>query len=54
MPNYDIKQIINALESTYGESFLQTITMQLHKTIDADFTFITRIDAGRYVSETLA
>jgi signal transduction histidine kinase len=54
MPNYDIKQIINALESTYGESFLQTITMQLHKTIDADFTFITRIDSGRYVSETLA
>lgn len=53
MPVFDIKDIIKSLEATYGESFLQTITMQLHKTIDADFTFITRINIDRYVSETL-
>ena len=46
-------EIIGALKSKTGDEFLAEITMQLHKVIKADYTFIARIDLEKYVSKTL-
>ncbi|MFY8350512.1 ATP-binding protein [Pseudoalteromonas sp. SSM20] len=54
MLNFDIDNIITSLKSTYGKDFLDTITMQLHKSIGAQFTFIAKLDTERNVSKTMS
>ncbi|CCQ12580.1 Signal transduction histidine kinase regulating C4-dicarboxylate transport system-like protein [Pseudoalteromonas luteoviolacea B = ATCC 29581] len=51
---FDIKEIITALKSSYGKGFLDTITMQLHHAIHADFTFIARLNSAENTSKTLS
>lgn len=54
MQHFDIDKIIVSLKSTYGKDFLDTITMQLHQAIGAQFTFIAKLDKARFVSETVS
>jgi len=54
MQNFDIGKIISSLKSSYGKDFLDTITMQLHKSIGSQFTFIAKLDKARFVSQTLS
>ena len=54
MQHFDIDKIIVALKSTYGKDFLDTITMQLHQAIGAQFTFIAKLNRQRFVSETVS
>lgn len=54
MNTFKIDEIIQSLKSTYGKDFLDTITMQLHQSIGAQFTFIAKLDHARYVSKTLS
>ncbi|GEA13534.1 GAF domain-containing sensor histidine kinase [Alteromonas sp. KUL49] len=54
MNTFKIDEIIQSLKSTYGKDFLDTITMQLHQSIGAQFTFIAKLDQARYVSRTLS
>ena len=54
MQPFDISQIIVSLKSSYGKDFLDSITMQLHKAIGAQYTFIARIDEQAGVSRTLS
>ncbi|WP_448565002.1 sensor histidine kinase [Thalassotalea ganghwensis] len=49
-----ISTILTTLKSSYGEELLNTLTMQLHNIIGADYTFIARIDAKRHVSTTIS
>ena len=55
MPNYDhiLPEIINSLKSTSGEAFFNTLTLQLHKHIGADYTLIARLDPDKYHSTTI-
>lgn len=54
MFRFEIDKIIKSLKSSYGKDFLDTITMQLHKTIGAQYTFIAKLDKERFVSQTLS
>ncbi|MEC8327747.1 MAG: HAMP domain-containing sensor histidine kinase [Pseudomonadota bacterium] len=54
MIHFNIDKIITSLKSSYGKDFLDTITMQLHKSIGAQFTFIAKLDAIRNVSQTMS
>ncbi|NVK25623.1 MAG: sensor histidine kinase [Gammaproteobacteria bacterium] len=54
MQQFNISNIIQSLKTSYGKDFLDTITMQLHKSIGAQFTFIARLDREQYVSKTLS
>lgn len=54
MQPFDLGKIITALKSTYGKDFLDTITMQLHRSIGAQFTFIAKLDESRTISQTLS
>lgn len=39
-----LHRIISELKNTSGDEFFNTITLQLDKVIQADYTFIARID----------
>ena len=54
MRRFDIDTIISALKSSYGKDFLDTITMQLHRAIGAQYTFIAKLDRDRQVSQTMS
>ncbi|WP_052446083.1 putative bifunctional diguanylate cyclase/phosphodiesterase [Aeromonas fluvialis] len=54
MKEFDIKKIIKSLKNAYGEEFISSITMQLHKLIDADYTFVAKLDLNRRVSQTIS
>ncbi|WP_372770662.1 ATP-binding protein [Pseudoalteromonas sp.] len=54
MLNFNIDKIITSLKSTYGKDFLDTITMQLHRSIGSQFTFIAKLDIERNVSKTMS
>lgn len=49
-----LRSIIEGVSNNYGKAFFDTITLKMHEVIGADFTFIARIDAGEYVSRTIA
>lgn len=49
-----ISHIIAKLTNTSGGEFFNTLTMQLHEVIGADYTFIARIDEVRHVSTTIS
>ncbi len=54
MQQFNIGNIITSLKSSYGKDFLDTITMQLHQAISAQYTFIAKLDKERSVSQTLS
>ena len=54
MQQFNIGKIISSLKSSYGRDFLDTITMQLHQAIGAQYTFIAKVDTERAVSQTLS
>ncbi len=49
-----LRRIIEGVANTRGEAFFQAIVLQLSQAIDADFTFIARLDRQAYTSTTLA
>lgn len=49
-----IRNIIEAVSNTYGDDFLNAITLALHKVIGADYTFIAELDTDKYTSKTIA
>lgn len=55
MSNYEhiLPEIINSLKSTSGEDFFNTLTLQLHKHIKADYTLIARLNQGNHSSKTI-
>lgn len=53
MVSFKLDTIIKSLKSSYGEDFLNTITMQLHTAIDAQYTFIAKLDKTKNVSRTV-
>ncbi|MGB2741323.1 MAG: HAMP domain-containing sensor histidine kinase [Cognaticolwellia sp.] len=49
-----LPDIIKSLSSTYGNAFFNELTLQLNKFIDADYTFIARLDAEKNTSKTIS
>ena len=49
-----LSQIISELNITSGDEFFNTLTLQLHKVIGADYTFIARLDKEKNVSRTIS
>lgn len=49
-----ISHIIAKLTNTSGDEFFNTLTLQLHEVIGADYTFIARIDEERHISTTIS
>jgi len=56
MSDYEkiLPEIINSLKSTSGEDFFNTLTLQLHKHIGADYTLIARLDKEGFSSKTIS
>lgn len=56
MQNFDenLTKIIKSLKSSYGTEFFNSLTLQLHQLIGADYTFIARLDKERAVSQTIS
>ena len=50
----NLAQIIKSLKSSYGSDFFDSLTLQLHQLIGADYTFIAKLDKARYVSQTIS
>ena len=46
--------VIRSLKMSYGSEFFSSLTLQLHNIIEADFTFIARINRSRNVSRSIA
>ena len=49
-----LHRIISELKNTSGDEFFNTITLQLDKVIQADYTFIARIDQQKHSSRTIS
>lgn len=54
MQGFNIEKVIQELRSSYGKNFLDNITMQLHRSIDAQYTFIAKLDREKAISKTLS
>lgn len=50
----NLSRIIQSLKSSYGVDFFNSLTLQLHQLINADYTFIAKIDKEKYVSRTIS
>jgi len=50
----NLTHIIKSLKSSYGIEFFNSLTLQLHQLIGADYTFIAKIDKQRYISQTIS
>ena len=50
----DVQQVIEAVSNTYGDDFLNAITLALHKIVKADYTFISALDKDKPISKTIA
>lgn len=48
-----LPRIIKSLKATHGSDFFNSLTIQLDKTIGADYTFIAKLDREKYVSRTI-
>lgn len=46
--------VIRSLKMSYGQEFFNSLALQLHSIIEADFTFIAELDLSRNVSKTIA
>jgi len=55
MSDYEhiLPEIISSLKSASGDEFFSTLTLQLHKHIGADYTFIARLDQQSYSARTI-
>lgn len=51
---HSLQKIIEGVSNFTGENFLNHITQQLSDVIQADYTFIARLDTDKYVSITMA
>ncbi len=49
-----LRNIIEGVSNNFGKEFFDTITLKLHEAIQADFTFIARIDLEAGMSRTIA
>lgn len=49
-----LSKIIAELKTTSGDEFFNTMTLQLNKVINADYTFIARLDRERHISKTIS
>lgn len=49
-----LPDIIKSLSSTYGSAFFNELTLQLNRFIDADYTFIARLDSAQKISKTIS
>jgi two-component system NtrC family sensor kinase len=49
-----LRNIIEGVSNNYGKAFFDTITIKLHESIGADFTFIARLDLDASVSRTVS
>ena len=49
-----LPDIIKSLSSTYGSAFFNELTLQLNKFIDADYTFIAKLDTEKNISKTIS
>jgi GAF domain-containing protein len=49
-----LRDIIAKISNSYGENFFNTITLELHNIIQADYTFIARLDIDNYSSKTIS
>lgn len=49
-----LSEIIEAVSNTYGNEFLDRITLKLASTIQADYTFIAIFDKEKYESKTIS
>ncbi|PKI16356.1 GAF domain-containing sensor histidine kinase [Colwellia sp. 12G3] len=47
-----IKEIVEAVSNSYGDEFFTKLTLALHKVINADYTFIARINAQEFSCKT--
>ena len=55
MRDFDsIINVIRSLKMSYGQAFFVSLTSQLHKIIESDFTFIAELDLDSNVSKTIA
>ena len=50
----NLTSVIKSLKSSYGLAFFNNLTLQLHQLINADYTFIAKIDKERYISQTIS
>lgn len=48
-----LKDIIQGVSNNYGKRFFDVITQKLDQVIEADYTFIARLDRDAYVSRTV-
>mgnify|MGYP000117589114 CR=1 FL=1 len=49
-----LRRIIEGVSNTRGEDFFNAISLQLNDAIEADYTFIARLDPEAYMSRTIA
>lgn len=49
-----LSKIISELKNTSGDDFFHTMTEQLAHIIDADYTFIARLERSKWVSQTIS
>jgi len=49
-----LSKIITSVSNNYGKAFFDEITLQLHEAIQADYTFIARLNIEQYESTTLS
>ncbi|MBD1388027.1 HAMP domain-containing histidine kinase [Neiella sp. HB171785] len=54
MLSKSISVIIEKLQASYGEAFFNTMTLQLHQVIDADYTFIARLSRASKSARTIS
>ncbi|GGA64594.1 hypothetical protein GCM10011369_02460 [Neiella marina] len=54
MLSKSISVIIEKLQASYGEAFFNTMTLQLHQIIGADYTFIARLSSANQTSRTIS
>jgi two-component system NtrC family sensor kinase len=47
-----IKEIVEAVSNSYGDEFFTKVTLALNKNINADYTFIARINTHEYSCKT--
>lgn len=48
-----VQQIIEGVSNSYGLDFFERLTLNLDQVIDADYTFIARIDEANYSAKTI-
>jgi two-component system NtrC family sensor kinase len=50
----EVMEVIRSLKMSYGDDFFHSLILHLHKIIGSEYTFISRIDAEKMTSKTIA